>query len=220
MKIIANKCFKFLTKSGVLQSISAANIPDFVPENEIFLIEKKDRGYEFLKLVGQNELSTCSKPMEKFNVGENTTKRDAKFARGLSLIGKFNPKLKNKILAGETKIKKSDIMLFSDIDKKDLKEVKNEVDLYNKASRIRNKILTNIEQRLKEDKEKKVKQAQPELKGRNAAFIDEPDRINRIKVEIMSTINGAIENGDIKKLNRLRGLMEKLQDLLFIDHGN
>ena len=180
-------------------------------------LKKKRGGYEFVESVGQKELPTYTKLAEEFNVSESTIKRDAKFARGINFIGKFNLKLKNKILGGETKIRKADIILFSDVDEKEIMSIKNEADLYNKASNIRNKILTDMERRLKEDKEDKIKKAQEELRSRDAVFIDERERINRIKAGIMSAINRAIENRDVKAMDELKGLIERLEGLLFGD---
>ena len=182
---------------------------------------KKNRGgYKFVESVGQKELPTYTKLAEEFNVSESTIKRDAKFARGLSFIGKSNPKLKNKILGGETKVKKADIILFSDVDEKEIKGIKNEADLYNKARRIRNKILADIEQKLKDDKEEKIKRAQEELRSRDAVFVDERERINRIKAGIMSAMNRAIESRDVKAMDELKGLIERLEGLLFEGQGN
>ena len=180
-------------------------------------LKKKRGGYEFVESVGQKELPTYTKLAEEFNVSESTIKRDAKFARGLSFIGKSNSKLKNKILGGETKVKKADIILFSDVDEKKIKGIKNEADLYNKANQIRNKILTDIETRLKEDKEKKVEKAREELKNRDTVFIDQRERINRIKARIMSAMNRAIESRDVKAMDELKELIEKLEGVLFGD---
>ena len=180
-------------------------------------LKKKRGGYEFVESVGQNEPATYTKLALEFNVSESTIKRDAKFARGLSFIGKSNPKLKGKILNGEIKIKKSDIILFSDIDEKDIKSIKNEADLHNKASQIRNRILTDIEKKLKESKEDKIKRAQEELKSRDVLFVNQKERVNRVKGAIISAINRAIHDKDIKAMNELKVLIEKLEDLLFGD---
>lgn len=178
-------------------------------------LKKKRGGYEFVESVGQNELPTYTKLAAEFNVSESTIKRDAKFARGLSFIGRVNPKLKGKILSGETKIKKADIILFSDIDEGEIKSIKNEADLYNKATQIRNRILTDIEKKLKRDKEEKIKKAQEELKSRDVLFTNQKERINRIKGAIISAINRAIQDKDIKAMSELKALIEKLEDLLF-----
>lgn len=180
-------------------------------------LKKKRGGYEFVESVGQKELPTYTKLAEEFNVSESTIKRDAKFASGLNFIGKSNPKLKKKILGGEIKVKKADIILFSDVDEKEIKSIKNEADLYNKASRIRDRILTNIEEKLKEDREERIKKAQEELRSRDALFVKEHERINRIKAGIISAINRSIENKDVKAMNELKELIEKLENLLFGD---
>ncbi len=179
---------------------------------------KKNRGgYEFVESVGQNELPTYTKLAEEFNVSESTIKRDAKYARGLAIIGQYNPELKNQILTGETKIRKSDIILFSDVSPKQFRKIKNEADLHNKANSLRNKILTDIEKKLKDEKQEKVRAAQEELESRDSLFINDEERVNRVKAGIMSAINRAIQKKDVKAINELRGLIDKLEVLLFGD---
>ena len=105
--------------------------------------------------------------------------------------------------------------MFSDVDEKEIKSIKNEADLFNKASQIRNKILTDIERKLKDDKEEKIKKAQEELRNRDTVFVDERERISRIKAGIMSAMNRAIENRDVKAMDELKGLIERLEAVLF-----
>lgn len=62
-------------------------------------------GYSNVESKGQKELSTSERLAEDFKVSENTIKRDAKYTKGLYIIGDFNPELKLKILKGETKVK-------------------------------------------------------------------------------------------------------------------
>ncbi len=70
----------------------------------------------------QNELlkSSSSKSVkeiaEETKVSPATIKRDGNFAKGLEKIGKANPEVKAEILAGNTKIKKSDIEALASIE--------------------------------------------------------------------------------------------------------
>ncbi len=179
---------------------------------------KKNRGgYEFVESVGQNELPTYTKLAGEFNVSESTIKRDSKFARGLTVIGVHNPKLKNKILSGESKIRKSDIILFADVNHDEIKNIKNEADLYNKANLLRGKILSNIEDKLDSVKKENIKKAQEELRNRDTLFIEERERINRCKASLVSAINRAIQSRDVEAMNELKQLIEQLENLLFGD---
>jgi len=54
-------------------------------------------------------LSTAAALAKEYKVSEATIKRDGDFAKGLDFIGKENPKLKNEILKGQSKLKKRDI---------------------------------------------------------------------------------------------------------------
>ena len=180
-------------------------------------LKKKNTGYIQVKSKGQNEPWTYEKLAEEFKVSASTIKRDAKFSKGLNVIGIHNQKLKNKILSGETKIKKSDVILFSDIDKNVIKGIKNEADFYNKASHVRNSILTDVEIKLKDEREKKIKMAQDELKRRDAPFTDEQEMLNRIKAAIVFATKNAIQNRDTEAMNELKELVERLDILLFGD---
>ena len=53
--------------------------------------------------------STAAVLAKEYNVSEATIKRDGEFAAGLESIGKENPKLKEEILKGQSKLKKKDI---------------------------------------------------------------------------------------------------------------
>lgn len=53
--------------------------------------------------------STAAALAKEYNVSEATIKRDGEFASGLEIIGKEDPKLKEEILKGRSKLKKKDI---------------------------------------------------------------------------------------------------------------
>jgi len=75
--------------------------------------EKQAKGGD-RKSKSQNRLliSTAQQLGEEYQVSKNTIKRDAEFAKGLDHIGESNPDLKKQILAGECKVKKSDIQFI------------------------------------------------------------------------------------------------------------
>ncbi|GJM64646.1 ParB N-terminal domain-containing protein [Persicobacter diffluens] len=70
-----------------------------------------------------NHSSTADKLAKDFSVTSATIKRDEAFSNGLDRIGQKNPKLKNEILSGETKVSKADIQKIGklkDIDSQNL----------------------------------------------------------------------------------------------------
>jgi len=177
-------------------------------------IKKRKGGYGYVESKGQSEPSTSSSLAEEFKTSESTIKRDAKFARGLNFIGNLNAKLKNDILSGKAKVKKSDVILFCEMDNQKIKSIKNEADLYNKANNIRSELLGDIEHKLKQQKEGKIAKAQKELEAKEPIFSDWNDRIQKVKGRIISAINRAIETRDADSINELKELVEKLQKLL------
>ena len=159
-------------------------------------LKKKKGGYSYVKSKGQNEPSTSDKLASEFRVSESTIKIDAKFATGLEVIGKSNPKLKNRILSGEIKVKKSDIQTLSHLADKENIRIINEADIYNKAKQIRNETISQIEKELKEVNERKVEEAQQVFKQSDPLFLEKDERIQRIKANIISAINLAINKRD------------------------
>lgn len=63
----------------------------------------------------QNEPLTAERLASEYGVGRETIKRDEKFAIGIDRIGEGSPDLKRRILAGETRFKKSDIQKVADL---------------------------------------------------------------------------------------------------------
>lgn len=180
-------------------------------------LKKYNRGYEQVKSKGQNEPRTYELLAEEYKVSASTIKRDAKFAKALDKIGETNPDLKNKILTGDAKVKKGDVMLFADVKDSSKVAFKNEADLYNRANRLRNKMLTEIEGQLKQTEMERIERAQEELKANDPMFSTKDDRVNRIKGQILSAINKAIQHNDLKAFHELEGLIKKLHAVLFVE---
>ncbi|BDD12573.1 hypothetical protein FUAX_50050 (plasmid) [Fulvitalea axinellae] len=59
---------------------------------------------------------TAQRLAEEYNVTDRTIKNDAQFAKGVDLIGKINPELKQGILSGKEKVKKGDVRMLAGID--------------------------------------------------------------------------------------------------------
>lgn len=178
-------------------------------------IKKSKGGYDNVKSKGQNDLSTSERLAEQFNVSESTVKRDAKFAEGLNIISKSNPKLKMKILTGEAKVKKADVQALINAKNPDKLTIKNEADLYNKAKIIRDDILDEVERNIKKIEKERVQKAQEVLKSMEPVFSTREDRLKKIKGMIISAINQAINERDSSAIKELKKLIGKLEDELF-----
>ena len=179
-------------------------------------LKKRKGGYSYVESKGQNEPSTSDKLANEFKVSESTIKRDAKFATGLEVIGRSNPKLKNKILSGEVKVKKSDIQTLSQLANDKSIRIINEADIYNKAKQIRNDTISQIEKELNEVNEKKVEEAQQVLKQHDPLFLEKDERIQRIKANIISAINLAINKRDHDAIIKIKNLIDRLENELFL----
>jgi hypothetical protein len=178
-------------------------------------LKKQKGGYDNVLSKGHIETSTSELLAAKFSVSESTVKRDAKFAEGLEIIGKSNPRLKNKILTGEVKVKKRDVQTLPNAKHPEKLTFKNEADLFNKAKQIRDEILDEVEIRMQKIETEKVKKAQEDLRALDPPFSTREDRLNRIKGMIISAINRAINKKDMEAIKKLRKLIAQLTDELF-----
>ena len=133
-------------------------------------LKKKKGGYDNVKSKGQIETSTSEVVAKFFHVSESTIKRDAKFAEGLNIVGRTNPKLKTKILTAEAKVKKSDVQALSDAKNPDRITIKNEADLFNKAKAIREEVLAEVEVDLKHFEQEKIGSPSQRAKLRASIF--------------------------------------------------
>ena len=177
-------------------------------------LKKKKGGYANVKSKGHIETSTSEVVAKFFHVSESTIKRDAKFAEGINIVGRTNPKLKTKILTAETKVKKGDVQALSDAKNPDRITIKNEADLFNKAKAIKEEILGEVEVGLKNLQQKKIVDLHDELTS-EPTFLDKNDKLRKIKGMILSAINRAINEKDIKAIKELKKLVERLEGELF-----
>ena len=106
-------------------------------------------------------------------------------------------------------------MLFADVDSNKKLTFKNEADLHNKANQLRNKMLTEIEGQLKQSEMDRIERAKEELKASDPMFNTKDSRINRIKGQILSAMNKAIQHNDLKAFKELEELIKKLHTVLF-----
>lgn len=177
-------------------------------------LKQKKGGYSNVLSKGQKDLSTSEKVSKSFSISESTVKRDAKFAEGLDIVGRSNPKLKTKILTGEVKVKKGDLQVLADAKNSNKITIKNEQDLFNKAKLIKAEILDQVARDLKNLDKKKTSNSIT-ASDLDPVFMDKGDKLRRIKGMILSAINKAISNKDIKAMRELKKLIERLEGELF-----
>jgi hypothetical protein len=181
-----------------------------------YLSARQDKGgYKNVLLKGQSELSTSEFLADQFKVSESTIKRDAKFAEGINIIGKSNPKLKFHILSGESKVKKTDVQVLTEHKSPDNLTFRNEADLFNKAKRIRDEIFDSVEKNIRDIRDKKIHAAQSTLAEKEPAFLERGDRLKKIKGMIVSSINKAINERDVSAIKELKKLIDRLEQELF-----
>lgn len=178
-------------------------------------LKNKKGGYKNVQSKGQNETSTSDLISKHFNVSKSTVKRDAKFAEGLDIISLSNPKLKVKILTGESKVKKADVQTLSSAKNPEKLTIKNEADLYNKAKIIREAVLDDVESKINKIEKGKVEQAQSLLKNLEPVFLNREDRLRKIKGMIISAINRAINEKDVAAIKELKKLIDRLANEIF-----
>lgn len=178
-------------------------------------LKKKKGGFVNVKAKGQSEVQTADLISDQFNVSKSTVKRDAKFAEGLNIIGRSNPILKVNILTGKSSVKKADVQILADSKNSDKISFKNEADLYNKAKKIRDEILSEVEESIKRIDKERVVKAEEYFKEKEPVFQDKDDRLKRIKGLIISAINKAINNKDEDAIKELKKLIDRLANELF-----
>lgn len=181
-----------------------------------YLTLKKGRGgYEKVLKKGDNESSTSDQLADIFNVSSSTVKRDGKFAEGINIIGRSNPKLRNEILIGGTKVKKADVQVLVDAKNPGKLTIRNEADLYNKAKQIRDELLDEVESKVKALSEKRLIEANKVLDANEPLFKSKDDRIRKIKGMIISAINSAILKKDKNAIKELKLLIDRLSSEIF-----
>lgn len=177
-------------------------------------LKRKHGGFDNVKSKGQNEPSTAEMLSQEFKISESTIKRDAKFAEGLEVIARSNPELRNDILVGDAKFKKNDIVTLTQTQDEKLTKFKNAADLHNKLNIIKNNIFEDLESRLENIENDKIKLAQTTLNETDPIFLDKEDRIRRIKGRIISVMNRAIQEKDVSAIGEMKDLIESLEFIL------
>lgn len=179
-----------------------------------YLLKSRRGGYQNVQNKGVKDISTSKRLSEMFKVSESTIKRDAKFARGVDIIARSNPKLKSEILAGDSGIRRKDIQELSEMDDALTSNLtfSNEADFFNKIEAIRRDSLRQIEEELDSiEKATKEKSQEGHPKIPEPLFSSVEDRLKTIKGRIISAINEAIESRDVDAIQKLKDLIQKLE---------
>ncbi|MEO1049344.1 MAG: ParB N-terminal domain-containing protein [Bacteroidota bacterium] len=174
-------------------------------------LKQKKGGYDKVESKGQKDLLTSEKLAKEFNVSEKTIKRDAKYAVGLDIIAQSNPKLKDNILLGKAKVNKSDIQTLAEAEESEKINIKNEADLYNKAKNIARRKEEEKVAHQEEEKAERIAKAQEVLRNKEPVFNNKDERISRIKGNIISNINKAINQKDIDAIDEVKRLLSSLE---------
>ncbi|WP_109097888.1 hypothetical protein [Aquimarina sp. AU58] len=179
-------------------------------------VRKKKGGYANILSKGQIEPSTSKILAEQYKVSESTIKRDSRFAKAIDLIGMTNNMLKNQILSGEIKIKKSDLYTLLKVKGIEDWVIINESDLRHKIKVSQEDTLQKIENKL-DELDNNEKGDIEFVKGVDPLFLPKNDRLKLIKGRIISAINIAIDKKDINAIQELKTLIEKLETEILTD---
>jgi len=146
-------------------------------------------------------LNASEKLADEYKVSERTIKRDAEFAKGLDFIGQANPDLKKQILAGEVKVKKSDVQLLGKQTAHTLPPLQTAEDL------------TNIRQHLspKKPTKKVSKKAEKAPAKTSARQKKQQQRAQKLKTEIAEKVLQITQPADF---DRIETLLQKLKKIV------
>lgn len=184
-------------------------------------MKKKRGGYDKVLSSGQSGDKTSEVLAREFNVSDRTILRDAEFAKGIEIIAKGNPKMKNDILLGRIKVKKSDVQTLAQVkDMRQIGKIKNEADLYNKAKSIRKEKEAQKAEKAQNEMDQRVNEAIETIKGNEPVFTNKEDRIKRIKANIVSAVNKTIQHKDKNSLKEVKAYIKRLEDELFGKYAN
>jgi hypothetical protein len=184
-------------------------------------MKKKRGGYDKVLSSGQSGDKTSEVLAREFNVSDRTILRDAEFAKGIEMIARTNPELKNDILLGRVKVKKSDVQTLAQVkDMRQIGKIKNEKDLYNKAIAFRREKEMQKEEKREKEMEDRINTAVETMKNNDAVFTTKEERIKRIKANIVSSVNKTIQQKDKSALKEAKAYLKRLDDELFGKYAN
>jgi len=184
-------------------------------------MKKKRGGYDKVLSSGQSGDKTSEVLAREFNVSDRTILRDAEFAKGIEIIARANPKMKNDILLGRIKVKKSDVQTLAQVkDLRQIGKIKNEADLYNKAQTIRKEKEAQKAEKAQKEMDERVSEALETIKSSEPVFANKEDRVKRIKANLVSAVNKTIQQKDKTALKEAKAYLKRLEDELFGKYAN
>ena len=184
-------------------------------------MKKKRGGYDKVLSSGQSGDKTSEVLAREFNVSDRTILRDAEFAKGIEIIAKGNPQMKNDILLGRIKVKKSDVQTLAQVkDLRQIGKIKNEADLFNKAKNIRKEKEAHKAEKAQKEMDERVNDALETIKNNEPIFTNKEDRIKRIKANLLSSVNKTIQQKDKSALKEAKAYLKRLEDELFGKYAN
>ena len=184
-------------------------------------MKKKRGGYDKVLSSGQSGDKTSEVLAREFNVSDRTILRDAEFAKGIEIIARGNPGMKNDILLGRIKVKKSDVQTLAQVkDLRQIGKIKNEADLFNKAKNIRKEKEAQKAERVQKEMDERVDEALTTIKNSEPVFTNKEDRIKRIKANLVSAVNKTIQQKDKSSLKEAKAFLNRLDDELFGKYAN
>ena len=184
-------------------------------------MKKKRGGYDKVLSSGQSGDKTSEVLAREFNVSDRTILRDAEFAKGIEIIARSNPSMKNDILLGRIKVKKSDVQTLAQVkDMRQVGKIKNEADLYNKAQTIRKEKEAIKADKAQKEMDERVNEAIDTIKSSEPVFANKEERLKRIKANIVSSVNKTIQQKDKSSLKEAKAYLKRLEDELFGKYAN
>jgi len=184
-------------------------------------MKKKRGGYDKVLSSGQSGDKTSEVLAREFNVSDRTILRDAEFAKGIEIIARANPKMKNDILLGRIKVKKSDVQTLAQVkDLRQIGKIKNEADLYNKAQSLRKEKEAQKAEKAQKEMDERVNEALETIKSSEPVFANKEDRVKRIKANLVSAVNKTIQQKDKSALKEAKAYLKRLEDELFGKYAN
>ena len=184
-------------------------------------MKKKRGGYDKVLSSGQSGDKTSEVLAREFNVSDRTILRDAEFAKGIEIIARGNPQMKNDILLGRIKVKKSDVQTLAQVkDLRQIGKIKNEADLYNKAQNLRKEKEALKAEKAQKEMDERVTEALETIKSTEPVFANKDDRVKRIKANLLSAVNKTIQQKDKTSLKEAKAYLKRLEDELFGKYAN
>lgn len=145
--------------------------------------------------------STAKRIAKEYNVDEKTIRRDAKFAKGMEIIGNSNPELKQDILKGKVKVNKGDVQKLGEVAKD--------------SAEIPVLAVEDIRKRAIEIEEGKKEQATQPIKTTQYTDEQVQAQIEHYHASINKALEVAIKNRDKLALSKIKADINHLEKLLF-----